>query len=104
MKRGICAVGVLFALTATGLHAQGDRGIITGAVKDASGAAMPNAVVTAVHLATNTSYKPATTASGDFTAPALPVGSYSVRVERTGFKTQVVNNVAVAAGSTVRLD
>ena len=36
--------------------------------------------------------------------PALPVGNYSVRVEKTGFKTQVQNNVAVAAGATVRLD
>src|SRR5215471_5427238 len=104
MKRGICAVGVLFALTAAELQAQGDRGIITGTVKDASGAAMPNAVVTAVNLLTNTNYKTSTTASGDFTVPGLPVGSYSVRVENTGFKTQVENNVAVAAGATVRLD
>ena len=104
MKRGICAVGMLFALTAAGLRAQGDRGIITGTVKDTSGAAMPNAVVTAVHLLTNTNYKTSTTASGDFTVPALPVGSYSVRVENSGFKTHVENNVAVAAGSTVRLD
>ena len=104
MKHGICAVGVLFALTAAGLRAQGDRGIITGTVKDASGAAMPNAVVTAIHLATNTNYKTTTTASGDFTVPALPVGSYSVRVENTGFKTQIENNVVVAAGATVRLD
>src|SRR5215471_7728757 len=104
MKRGICAVGVLFALTAAELQAQGDRGIITGTVKDASGAAMPNAVVTAVNLLTNTNYKTSTTASGDFTVPGLPVGSYSVRVENTGFKTHVENNVAVAAGATVRLD
>src|SRR5215831_1578121 len=104
MKRAICAVGVLFALTAAGLRAQGDRGIITGTVKDASGAAMPSAVVTAVHLLTNTTYKTSTTASGDFTVPGLPVGSYSVRVENTGFKTHVENNVAVAAGATVRLD
>ena len=60
---------------------------------------MPGAVVTATHLATNTKYKTTTTASGDFTVPSLPVGDYSVRVENTGFKTQVQNNVAVAAGS-----
>src|SRR5690242_5230922 len=104
MSRKFHALAVFFVLTAAGLRAQGDRGIITGVVRDASGSAMPNAAVTAVHLLTNTSYKTTTTASGDFTAPALPVGSYSVRVESAGFKTQVENNVAVAAGATVRLD
>src|SRR6476469_9227455 len=98
------AIAALLALTAAGLRAQGDRGIITGTVKDPSGAAMPRAVVTAIHLVTNTSYKTSTTASGDFTVPALPVGGYQVRVESVGFKTQVENNVAVAAGATVRLD
>ena len=104
MKSSIRTIAVLFALTATSLWAQGDRGIITGTVKDPSGASMPDAVVTAIHLATNTSYQTSTTASGDFTVPALPVGNYQVRVEKTGFKTQVENNVAVAAGATVRLD
>ena len=53
----IYAIAALLALTAAGLRAQGDRGIITGTVKDPSGAAMPGAVVTAIQLATNTSYK-----------------------------------------------
>ena len=98
------AIAALLALTAAGLLAQGDRGIITGTVKDPSGAAMPGRLVTAIQLATNTSYKTSTTASGDFTVPSLPVGDYQVRVENTGFKTQVENNVVVAAGATVRLD
>src|SRR4029077_17542948 len=99
----IYAIAALLALTAAGLRVQGDRGIITGTVKDPSGAAMPRAVVTAIHLATNTSFKTSTTASGDFTVPALPVGDYQVRVENVGFKTQLETNVAVAAGATVRL-
>ena len=104
MKGSICTIAVLFALAAASLWAQGDRGIITGTVNDPSGASMPDAVVTAIHLVTNTSYQTRTTASGDFTVPALPVGNYSVRVEKSGFKTQIENNVAVAAGATVRLD
>ena len=88
MKCGFCAVGMLpLLLPPQGCGRKGDRGIITGTVKDASGAAMPRAQVTAIHLATNTNYKTSTTASGDFTVPALPVGDYRVRVENTGFKT-----------------
>ena len=100
-------IGVMIAvlvLTASGLRAQGDRGIITGTVKDASGAVLPGAQVTATHLTTNTNYKATTTASGDFTVPSLPVGNYRVRVEATGFKTDVANDIVVAAGATVRLD
>jgi len=65
---------------------------------------VPGVRVTAIHVATKTSYTASTTASGDFTVPALPVGNYQMRVENTGFKTEVVNDIVVAAGATVRLD
>src|SRR5450631_3793825 len=103
MKVKICVIVAVLALTATGLRAQGDRGIITGTVKDATGAVVPGVRVTAVHLATNTSYTASTTATGDFTVPGLPVGNYQMRVENAGFKTEVVNDIVVAAGATVRM-
>ena len=96
---------VLFAVcAAASLVAQTDRGVITGTVKDASGAVVPGAQVTAIQTSTNASFKTKTTTSGDFTVPSLPVGDYQVRVENTGFKTYVANNVVVAAGATVPLD
>ena len=97
MRINICVIVTVLISTAAGLLAQGDRGIITGTVKDSTGAVVPGARVTAIHLATNTSYKASTTASGDFTVPALPVGNYQVRVENTGFKTHVANDIVVAA-------
>ena len=103
MKK-ICVMLSVLVLTAAGLLAQGDRGIITGTVKDSTGAVVPGVRVTAIHVATKTSYTASTTASGDFTVPALPVGNYQMRVENTGFKTEVVNDIVVAAGATVRLD
>src|SRR5260370_759602 len=103
MKK-VCVVVTVLVLTAAGLLAQGDRGIITGTVKDWRGAVVPGVRVTAIHVATKTSYTASTTASGDFTVPALPVGNYQMRVENTGFKTEVVNDIVVAAGATVRLD
>jgi hypothetical protein len=57
MKVKICVMVTVLVLTATGLRAQGDRGIITGTVKDATGAVVPGVRLTAIHLATNTSYK-----------------------------------------------
>ena len=104
MKGRTYIIAALLALTSTGLRAQGDRGIITGTVKDASGAVIPGAQVTAVHLDTNTNFKAITSASGDFTVPDLLVGNYRVRVENSGFKTHVSDNVQVSPGATVRLD
>src|SRR3984893_8322108 len=104
MKLKICVMVTVWVLTATGLQAQGDHGIITGTVKDSTGAVVPGVRVTAIHVATNANYKASTTAAGDFTVPDLPVGNYQVRVEQTGFKTEIANDIVVAAGATVRLD
>ena len=104
MKGKVCTLAMLVVWAAAGLLAQCDRGLITGTVKDATGAVVPGAQVTANHRATNTNYKANTTATGDFTVPALPVGTYQVRVESTGFKTHIANDIVVAAGATARLD
>ena len=93
-----------FLACAAGLVAQTDRGVITGLVKDTTGAVVPGAQVTATQTSTNTSYRTKTTTSGDFTVPSLPVGNYQVRVESKGFKTYLADQVAVAAGATVPLD
>ena len=69
---GVCVVPNLMAQT--------DRGVITGTVKDVSGAVVPGAQVTAIQTNTNANFKTKTTTSGDFTVPSLPVGSYQVRV------------------------
>ena len=95
---------MLLAVAAVGLFAQSDRGVITGSVTDSSSSAVPNAQVTAIHVATNTNYKTNTTSSGDFTVPSLPVGIYQIRIENAGFKTHVRGDILLAAGSTVRVD
>jgi len=61
MKK-ICVMVSVLVLTAAGLLAQGDRGIITGTVKDSTGAVVPGVRVTAIHVATKTSYTASTTA------------------------------------------
>ena len=78
---GLCAVANLVAQT--------DRGVITGTVKDVSGAVVPGAQVTAIQSNTNANFKTKTTTSGDFTVPSLPVGTYQVRVENTDRKSVV---------------
>jgi len=89
---------LLFVLAPIVLFAQSERGSISGTVKDASGAVIPGARVIVTDPATNTTLRTVTTDTGDYTAPNLSAGSYTVRIEREGFKPAVINNVLVNAG------
>src|SRR5689334_10223184 len=80
------------------LFAQSERGSISGTVSDVSGAVIPGARVTVTDPLTNTTTRTVTTESGDYTAPNLSAGSYTVRIEREGFKPAVINNLMVNAG------
>src|ERR1035438_2139133 len=81
---GLCAVANLLAQT--------DRGVITGTVKDVSGAVVPGAQVTAIQTNTNANFKTKTTTSGAFTVPSLPGGRSQGRERQTeknaNFKTK----------------
>lgn len=95
---------VITVLLAALAWAQTDRGIITGTVSDASGAVVPGARVTVTNVATNAAFTTESTATGNYTVPSLPPGTYRVRVESEGFKAFERANVVVIAGGTARAD
>ncbi|MGH9848533.1 MAG: carboxypeptidase-like regulatory domain-containing protein, partial [Blastocatellia bacterium] len=80
--------------------AQADRGTITGTVTDSTGAAVPGAKVTVTNAATNAGSTAMTSGDGVFTIPALPPGSYKVRIEKTGFKAAEIGQVTLVVGNT----
>ena len=86
------------------LLGQSDRGSISGTVSDSTGAVIPGAKVIVTNPSTNATLSTTSSESGDYTAPNLPVGIYSVRVEREGFKPALLNNVNVNAGLNARGD
>jgi len=77
---------------------------ITGRVLDPSGAAIPGAKVTATDAARGTAITTETNAEGFFNLPRLPIGTYEVRVEATGFKTAVRPPLALELNQTARMD
>ena len=93
---------VLITLTATGFS-QTFRGGITGAVTDSSGAAVAGAQVIAVETATNTSYQSVSSSAGEFVFANVPLGSYTITVTASGFKTIKIEKIPVTAGSTYTL-
>jgi hypothetical protein len=79
------------------------RGGINGSVTDQSGAVVPGAQVTAVESATNSTYKTVSSSAGEFAFANLSVGSYTVSVTASGFKSEKVDKVPVTAGGTYTL-
>jgi Carboxypeptidase regulatory-like domain len=94
------AAGVLCA----GAMAQINTGRIMGTVRDASGAVIPDARVTATNDATGAMTPTQSTESGDYVINFLLPGTYHVAVEKQGFQRSVVADVVVNAGGITRLD
>jgi hypothetical protein len=83
---------------------QTTRARLTGTVTDPNGAVVPGANVTATNVATNISNSTNTDQQGSYTFTALPPGEYTVAVELTGFKRNIVTGVILQIAETSRLD
>jgi hypothetical protein len=78
---------------------------ITGMVKDAQGAVIPGASVSAVHAPSGTMYEAVTQTDGRFFIPAMRVGGpYRVSASLTGFTTEVKENISLSLGVAQDLD
>src|SRR6195256_4750714 len=77
---------------------------LSGDTRDASGAVVAGAVVTAVNVATNASRTVMTNEAGDYSFPSLPPGTYALKVEKPGFKTVVRNDIELQVQQAARVD
>ncbi len=84
----------------------GGRVAITGTVTDSTGAAVPDAKVTVINQDTGTSTVVGTSSAGIYSTPRLDLGTYTVRVEKEGFKTYDHTGIVLtsALGETYRED
>jgi Carboxypeptidase regulatory-like domain/TonB dependent receptor len=80
------------------------EGTISGTVTDSTGAAIPNAQVTAINNATNVPTVRTSSSSGLFTVAPLPPGAYSLEVKASGFETLRRNDLTVNALGVLTLD
>ncbi len=79
-------------------------GTIEGQVKDASGAVVAHASVTATNTATNVARTSETNSDGAFSFPALIPGNYNVQASLQGFKTETRQGLTLEVTQTVRAD
>lgn len=90
----LCMLALGFAMLLPGrLFAQGATGRISGHVADSTGAVIPDVHVTLTNTATSGVRTTVSTDSGDYTFSAVPVGSYILKAEHSGFKTATSQNL-----------
>jgi len=107
MRKTACLI-VLLAGLALPAYAQRTTATIRGTVTDSTGAVVPGANVTARSEETGFARSTLTNSAGVYSFPELPLGTYTVEVALSGFKTSVVKgvalNVADDRGVNVRLE
>lgn len=93
-------VVALFSICLFGISAlsQTINGTISGSVTDSAGAVVPGANVTVKNAATGFTRTATTDSDGGFRISGLPVASYSVRIEKGGYKTSVNGDVVASVG------
>ncbi len=94
---------LLFMLLVAGTaRAQVLTGEIDGVVHDATGAVISNAKVTVTNAEQNVVVRTVSTnQEGQFTAPLLEIGTYTVEVSAPGFKTETTKGIQVHVGQPV---
>lgn len=103
VRWSIFLLALLAFSTAAGF-AQGSSSRITGTITDPSGAVIPGATVTATNEATGVTYTQVTTESGVYAFPGLPVGTYTIKAEMTGFKTSENKGVVLEINTPLVLN
>src|SRR5467141_901496 len=77
---------------------------ITGTVSDPSGAAVAGAAVTAKSVERGITYTAVTNESGIYRIAQLPVGSYELKVEKTGFSSAAYPAFVLTLNQVARID
>ena len=96
---------LLAVLAAICVFAQDISGTIEGTVLDQSKGVVAKAKVTVTNVDRNQILRQLTTDSnGIFTAPLIPIGNYSIKVEASGFKTVVLSGIVLNVNDDLKLN
>jgi hypothetical protein len=85
--KAVACTAIVLTLPCAPLLAQNISGTVSGTVRDSSGAVVPNATITITNTDQNSIiFTGKSNSAGQYTAPFLPVGNYSVTTEAPGFQ------------------
>ena len=106
VKTGAQLLAIIMALLAVcvPLFSQAAVGTILGGVFDSTGGAIAGAKVTIIDVARGTTRVLTTDQAGEYNAPSLLAGTYTVRAKAKGFQTVEHSNVVLEVSKEVRVD
>jgi len=100
----LCLVAFSTNFTPIKLLAQQATASVNGTVKDPSGAVVPGAKVTLRNLATNVARTAKTNKDGEYLFTLIPIGTYELMVEQSGFDKYVQSGIALQINQNARQD
>ena len=101
---GIFLLLACLLLIAVPAVAQQTTGVITGTIQDSQGGSVPDAKITVINQAQGTVFRQLqTSGAGTFVVTPVPAGTYTVEVEKSGFKKYSKTDIIVGATERVGL-
>ena len=104
IPRRLFAEILAILLTSSLAFSQANLGHILGGITDQTGGAMAGVAVTVLDIDRGISRTLTTDPAGEFNAPNLTPGNYTVRAEARGFKIAERSGIALGVGQELRVD
>ncbi len=86
------------------LHAAETTATVSGTVKDSSGAVVSNAPVILTNVNTNIAKTLKTGSDGSYLFTLVPIGTYSISVQQTGFRKYVRDGIVLNVNQNAKVD
>jgi len=102
-RHGLLAASLMLVASVP-VFSQANLGRIQGTVTDQSGGVVAGATVTVLDVQRGISRALTTDDAGEYNAPNLTPGSYTVRAESRGFKTAEHSGILLEVGRDIRVD
>ena len=96
--------GVIVIFFCTVVRAQGNTGRILGTITDGSGGAIAGATVTVTDVERGVTRTLTSDGTGQYAAPNLLPGTYTIRAEQRGFQTVERSGILLQVGNDLRVD
>ncbi|MGH9477378.1 MAG: carboxypeptidase regulatory-like domain-containing protein [Terriglobales bacterium] len=103
-RNGSKLAAALLMCTGMAWAQQGATSRATGVVTDPTGAVVPGAVVVLTNEGTNLAHVAKTTSAGVYVITGVPVGTYSIKVTKSGFKTFASAHNVLAVGTPMTVN
>lgn len=102
--KSVLILVLVSSLAATAFAQQGDTAGLFGTVTDPTGSAIPSALVTLTQAATGQVRSVTSSQSGEYLFSLLPVGTYSLAVEKEGFQAYRQSGLLAQANDNIKVD